>query len=402
MEKSEFELMAPAGSFSALIAACKAGANAVYFGLDSFSMRAGRRNFKVSDILKIKKICDSCPRKPKVYLTLNTIVYDSELKKLETLIKRVAGKVDAIICWDLAVIKLCQKYKVPFFISTQASIANKESAEFYKKLGARRAVLARELSLKQIKEISKVRGLELEVFIHGAMCVSVSGRCFTSQFLFNRSANRGECFHPCRRSYTVTEDRYGHELKLQNNLVMSAKDLCALPFIEELKRAGVKAFKIEGRNRDPIYVKTAVEVYREALDNKLTKKRVIELMEKLQAVYNKGFSSGFYLGKPMPSDLSEVENSMSDFYRSFLGRVAHIYPKVEVAVIRLSDNLKIGEEIAFIHEKLGVEKIKVKDMEIENKKVKKARKGQDVGLKLPFEVFKNAEVYKIKIRRGLR
>ena len=401
MNKSEFELMAPVGSFASLVAVCKAGADAVYFGVEDFTMRSGKRNFSVSDIRRIRKICDSYPQKPKIYLVLNTIVYDRELKKLESIVKKVAGKVDAVICWDIAVINLCKKYKVPFFVSTQASVSNKESALFYKKLGAKRIVLARELDIKQIKEISKIKGLEIEVFVHGAMCVSVSGRCFTSQFLFNKSANRGECFHPCRRAYTVKEERYGHELKLENNKVMSAKDLCALPFIEELKKAGVKAFKIEGRNRDPLYVDTVVRVYREALDNKLSKDRVVELMKELQAVYNKGFSTGFYLGRPTPSDFSEVENSMSEYYRSFLGKIVHVYPKAGTASIRLSDGLKSGDEIVVIDDKVGVERIKVSRMETKNKEVKRAEKGDEVAIKFHFEVFKNAEVYKIKKRKKL-
>ncbi|MDD5445816.1 MAG: U32 family peptidase, partial [Candidatus Pacebacteria bacterium] len=153
MKKNKFELMAPVGDFSSLVAACKAKADAVYLGLNDFSMRFGKNNFKVSDLTKIKKICNLYPQKPKVYVTLNTIVYDSEIKKLENLIKKIKDKVDAVICWDFAVINLCKKYKVPFFISTQASVANKETAKFYQKLGAKRIVLARELDLKQIKEI---------------------------------------------------------------------------------------------------------------------------------------------------------------------------------------------------------------------------------------------------------
>ncbi|MEI6243032.1 MAG: U32 family peptidase, partial [Chlamydiota bacterium] len=173
------------------------------------------------------------------------------------------------ICWDLSVISLCKKHHIAFHISTQASIANKKAAEFYKKLGAERVVLARELNLSQIKEISKI--IDTEVFIHGALCVSESGRCFTSQFLFKRSANRGDCLQPCRRAYQV-KDEEGNQLKLVNNTVMSAKDLCTLPFIEELKKAGVTSFKIEGRNREPEYVDTVVRVYRKALDKKLNEK----------------------------------------------------------------------------------------------------------------------------------
>ncbi|MDD3072620.1 MAG: U32 family peptidase [Candidatus Pacebacteria bacterium] len=399
MKKNKFELMAPVGSFSSLVAACKAKADAVYLGLNDFSMRFGKNNFKVSDLTKIKKICNLYPQKPKVYVTLNTIVYDSEIKKLDKLIKKIKDKVDAVICWDFAVINLCKKYKVPFFISTQASVANKETAKFYQKLGAKRIVLARELDLKQIKEISKIKGLEIEVFIHGAMCVSISGRCFMSQFLFNKSANRGECFHPCRRSYVIKDEKYGNELKLENSRVMSAKDLCALPFIEELKKIKIKSFKIEGRNRDSRYVDSVVKVYRKALDNDLSKNEVQKLMKELTSVYNRGFSSGFYLGKPTPKDFSEIENSASDTYKEFLGKIVHLYPKVKVGAVKLSNNLKNGEEIIVIGKKSGVGKIKITDMEIENKKVKFAKKGQTVGIKFPFQFFKNDEVYKIKKRK---
>jgi U32 family peptidase len=395
-KKNKFELMAPAGSFPALVAACKAGADAVYFGVNVFSMRAGKRNFKISDLDKIKKICHSYPEKKKMYLTLNTIVYDSEMKKLEKLIKKIKNKVDAVICWDFSVINFCRKYKIPFFISTQASVSNKQSALFYKNLGAQRIVLARELNLKQIKEITLIKNLEIEVFIHGAMCVSVSGRCFTSQFLFNKSANRGECFHPCRRSYIVRDDKYNHELKIENNRIMSAKDVCCLPFIEELKKLGIKSFKIEGRNRDPRYVDTVVKVYRKALNNKLNQKRIKVLMKKLDQVYHRGFSSGFYLGKPLKTDFSQVENSASKYYRSFLGKIVHLYPKAETAEISLVDSLKKNDEIIVVDDKIGVEKIKISRMEINNKETEEAKKGDKVAVKFPFKVFKGSEVYKIK------
>ena len=397
--KKKFELMAPTGSFSTLRSACNAGADAVYFGIDFLSMRSGKRNFQVSDLLEIRKICNSYPRKPKMYLTLNTIVYDSEIKKLEFLIKKIKNKIDAVICWDFAVIEICKKYKVPFFISTQASVSNRKSAEFYKKIGARRIVLARELNLSQIKEISKIKNLEIEVFIHGAMCVSISGRCFTSQFLYNKSANRGECFHPCRKSYVVKDEKYGHELKLINNRVMSAKDLCVLPLMEKLKSIGVKSFKIEGRNRDERYVDRVVGIYRKALDKKLTQKEIKFLMKELEEVYNRGFSSGFYLGKPGFKDFSEIENSASTIYREFLGKIIHLYPQAGTAVIKLSGNLKLKDEIIVIHDKAGINKAKVSRMEIKNKEVGEAKKGQEVGIKFPFQVFKGAEIYKLRKRR---
>ena len=208
LPRNRSELLAPAGSFPMLVAAVNAGADAVYFGLKEFSMRANAKNFTVNDLNKIKEICKE--KKVKKYLTLNTIIYDEEIKKIEYLIKAVKNKIDAVICWDLSVINLCKKYKIPFFISTQASVANIEAAKFYKKLGAKRIVLARELNLKQIKKISKI--IDIECFAHGAMCAAISGRCFTSQFLFGKSANRGECIQPCRRSYIVKDKQEGYEV----------------------------------------------------------------------------------------------------------------------------------------------------------------------------------------------
>ena len=387
------ELMAPAGDFSTLIAGINAGADAIYFGLKDFNMRYAAKNFNLSDLKKINKICG---KKVKKYLTLNTITYDNEIKRIEDIIKKVKGKVDAIICWDLAVVQLCKKYKIPFFISTQASVSNTYSAIFYKKFGAKRIVLARELNLKQIKDISKI--IDTEVFIHGAMCVSISGRCFTSQFLFNKSANRGECLHPCRRSYTLT-DEDNNQLKLENNRVMSAKDLCTLPFIEQLKKAGVKAFKIEGRNRDARYVDTVVRVYRKALDKKLSKKEIVESMKELDRVYNKGFSSGFYLGKPLPTDFSKIESSSAKEKKHFIGKVFHFFPKVKVAGIKLVSDLKLGDEIVVIGKTTGVVKTKVSRIESNNKSIQKAEKTQSIGIKVPSLVRKNDEVYVIKKRR---
>lgn len=389
----KYELLAPAGSFAMLISAIEAGADAVYFGLKEFSMRANAKNFTIKDLDKIKEICK--PKKIKKYLTINVIIYDNELKKIESIFKKIKNKVDAIICWDLSVIQLCKKYKIPFHISTQASVANSESAKFYKDLGAERIVLARELNLKQIKEISKI--VDTEIFIHGAMCVAVSGRCFMSQHLFGRSANRGQCIHPCRRSYLVKDLQEGYELKLENNKVMSAKDLCTLPFIDKLKKLGVKSFKIEGRNRDPRYVDTVVKIYRKALDSKksLTKSEIENYLEELKTVYNREFSSGFYLGLPTSDDFSTVEHSAATEKKQFVGKVTHYYPKVNVATIKLVSGLKVGDNIVIIGNSTGIIKSKIERIEIKHQSVKSAKRNQEIGIKLPF-VRKNDEVYLIQ------
>ena len=390
--KQKIELLAPAGDFECLTAAINAGADAVYLGLEDFNMRARAKNFKLSDLPKISNICKkSKQKKVRLYLTLNTIIYDSELKKIENIIKKSKKYVNAIICSDISVMLLCKKYKIDFHVSTQCSVSNTKAAEFYKKLGAKRIVLARELNLKQIKKISKI--IPIEVFIHGAMCLSVSGRCLMSQFLFNQSANRGKCIHPCRRFYNI-KDNEGNELKVENNYVLSAKDLCTLPFIEKLKKANISAFKIEGRNKEPEYVDTVVRVYRKALDKKLTNKEIQESLEDLNKVYNKGFSSGFYLKIPT-GDFSNLENSSSTQSKQFIGKINHYYPKISVGLLKLNTgNLKIGDEIMIIGKTTGVVKAKIEDMEINHKKIIEAKKGQDVGVKLPL-CRKNDELYKI-------
>ncbi len=389
--KNKYELLAPAGDFSMLSAAVNAGANAVYFGLKEFSMRAAAKNFTIKDLDEIEKICK--PKKVKRYLTLNTIIYDKELKKVEETIKKVKGKIDAIICWDLSVVNFCRKYKIPFIISTQASVSNSESAKFYKSLGAKQIVLARELNLKQIKEISKV--VKVECFIHGAMCVSISGRCFTSQFLSCKSANRGECLQPCRRKYFV-RDEEGNELKVENSQVFSAKDLCTLPFIEKMKKAGITSFKIEGRNRDARYVDTVVRIYKKALDKKLTEKEIDSGLEELNKIYNKGYSSGFYLKMPTADDFSRIQSNASVERKHFVGKVIHYFDKAEVAAVKLVSELKTGENISIIGNTTGIVNSKIGSLEIKGKSVEKAKKGDEVGIKVPELVRKGDEVYVIK------
>jgi len=385
----KIELMAPVGSFPSLHAAIKSGADAVYLGLKEFNMRDSAKNFTVKELDKINSICKE--NKVKLYLTLNTIIYDNEIKKIEEIIKKVKNKVDAVICWDISVINLCIKHKIPFHVSTQASVSNTETAKFYKKLGAERINLARELNLKDIKKISKI--IKVEIFGHGAMCVSISGRCFTSQFLQNRSANRGQCTHPCRRAYKII-DPDGYELKLDNNRVMSAKDLCVLPFIEQIKKSGISALKIEGRNRSPEYVAVVTSVYRKALDKKMTEEDIEESMKKLKKVYNRGFSSGFYLGFPTNGDFTKSDSGEAKEKKLIIGRIENYWKKIGVAHVKIhAIGLKIGDEIYIKGNTTGLIRVRIKSMEINNKKVEKAGKG-DVGIKLPL-CRKGDEVYLI-------
>ncbi|MBW2977303.1 U32 family peptidase, partial [Candidatus Woesearchaeota archaeon] len=286
---------------------------------------------------------------------------------------------------------------IPIHLSTQASVSNSKAAKFYKKLGIKRIILARECNLKHIKEIKKkVKGLEIEVFIHGAMCVAVSGRCFTSQFLFKKSANRGECLQPCRREYVITDEE-GKKLKVGNNYILSPKDLCTLPFITKLITAGIDAFKIEGRNRSPEYVKTVTEVYREAIDNKNFNKS--KLFEKLKTVYNRDFSSGFFLGLPTAKDFTGVYGSKATEKKQYIGFVKNFYKKPNVAEIKLeAGNLKIGDKIMIQGNKTGVIQEKINSMEIFHKIIKIAKKGSSVGIKLVNQVRENDKVYLISAK----
>ncbi|MGC9309616.1 MAG: U32 family peptidase [Candidatus Nanoarchaeia archaeon] len=392
----KYELLAPVGNFPMLEAAIKGGADAIYFGLKTFSMRATANNFTLSQLNKLRRRCQQANIKN--YLTLNTIIYEKELPKIEEIIKNIKNKVDAIICWDPAIIQLCRKYNIPFHISTQASISNSKTANFYKKLGAERGILARELSLKQIKQLSKKTSLLVECFCHGALCVAISGRCFTSQFLFNKSANRGECLHPCRRAYKI-EDEEGNQLKLENNRVMSAKDLCTLPFIEKMKKAGIKSFKIEGRNRSPEYVYTTCKIYKQALNKKLSKQEIKAGLKALEKVYHRGSSSGFYLSLPTSDDFSSSRTGNQTEKKQYIGRIAHYWNTPKAAALLLHNNsLKIGDEI-YIIGNTTFEKTTIKSMEKSNKQVKEAKKGDKIGIKLP-KCRKGDEVYKIlKIKK---
>jgi U32 family peptidase len=388
----KYELLAPAGYFPQLTAAIENGADAIYFGLQEFSMRANAKNFKLKDLKKISEIC--ALKNIKKYLTLNTLIYDAEIKKIEILIKKVKPYVDAIICWDMAIIQLCIQYKIPFHISTQASVANSEAARFYKNLGAERIVLARELNLKQIKKISKI--IDIECFCHGALCVSISGRCFISQFLDSKSANRGECLHPCRKSYTVIDKESGKELCLDNDRVMSAKDLATLPFIEKMKRAGIISFKIEGRNRSPEYVGVVVREYKKALNKKLSNQELKNSIEELKKVYNRGFSEGFYIKTPTSDDFSKSENGEQTERKIYIGRVEKYWNKPEVAGIKIHHGLlKTQDEIYIIGPKTGAKRRKINRIEIKNEEVSSCKKGDFIGIKIE-KVYPGDEVYIIK------
>lgn len=397
------ELLSPVSDFVSLHAAIHAGADAIYFGIKNLNMRITAKNFELKDIKKVTEICKK--NKVKAYLTLNTIIYNEEITKIKQILKEAKkAKIDAIICWDLAVINECKKLKIPFHISTQASISNIEAAKFYKSLGAERIVLARELNLEQIKQIKKQVKIEIETFIHGAMCVSISGRCFLSQFTFGKSANRGNCLQPCRRTYTIKDLEENFEYDLENtdktntNNILSPSDLCTLPFIEKLMDAKIDTFKIEGRSRSPEYIGTVTKVYRTAIDayknNSLTAELKQTLLKKLGEVYNRNFGKGFYLGKPI-DEWSQSESKATK-KKIYIGFVKNFYPKVNVAEIALqAESLKLGDTIMFQGETTGVVEQIVTSIQINKKSIEIIKKGNDIGIKTNSLVRRNDKVYKI-------
>ena len=394
------ELIAPAGDWPSLYAAIDAGADGVYFGVKTLNMRHEASNF---DLLEIKKIIDFLHAKGrKGYLTVNTVILEDERAKLKKIFEKAsAAKVDAIILWDAAALSMAKEYKLPIHLSTQASVANIDAVEFYVSQGVKRIVLARECTLKDIqhiaKEIQKRKIVcSLEVFIHGAMCVSISGRCFLSELSFDKSANRGECLQPCRREFHIRDVENEVEYILGKDYVLSPKDLCTIDFIDELIASGVAAFKIEGRMRSPEYIRVVTGVYRKALDvfaqGKLTAKLKSELKEELIKVYNRGFSTGFYFGMPTAKDMSKGLGHTHE--KIYLGEVKKFYKNLLVADIRIQSGiLKKGDTLLFIGHSTPALEAKVNEMQADHVFVDEAPKGTAVGVKLPFVVRHKDKVF---------
>jgi putative protease len=402
------EILSPIQDFTSLHAAIDAGADAVYFGIRGFNMRHGAKNFSVIDLSKISRLCHE--NKVKAYLALNTIIYEAELKKVFNILDKAKKvKIDAVIAWDLAVINYAKKIGLDIHLSTQAGVANSSSAEVYNKLGVKRIVLARECTLADIKNIKKKlkNKVALEVFIHGAMCVSVSGRCFMSEHFFGASANRGACTQPCRRKYLIKQIDGDQEMEIGEDYVLSPKDLCTLLFLEKLLTVGISSLKIEGRNRSPEYVFTTTKVYREAVDEyfkikgkagwqkEWTKKKEIWLAE-LKKVYHRGFGEGFYLGRPI-SQWNHSYGSVATQKKIHLGEVVHFYDKIMVAEIKIkaAKKLKIKDEIIIQGPTTGVVRQKVVSLEKDHQPIKQAGQGDAIAIKMEKKVRPGDIVYKI-------
>lgn len=393
------ELLAPAGNWAMLNTAINSGADAVYFGVKQLNMRAAAGNFDISELDIIVKHCTE--HNVKAHLTLNTIVYENELDELDDIVRRakLAG-IELIICWDMSVIQKCLEHQVPFCISTQASISNSSSIKFYENIGAARVVLARECTLDKIREIKSKAKIEIETFVHGAMCVAVSGRCFMSHELFGKSANRGECLQPCRREFEVIDSDQGGSLSLGEDYVMSPKDLCTIEIIDQLIEVGIDSLKIEGRKRSPEYIAKVVSTYRNAIDlyaeGKLTQELKMHFVEELKKVYNRGFSTGFYLGTPSTQDFANIYGSAASTKKSYAGKVINYYKKSNVVSVKLeADTLKLGETIYIIGNTTGVIEMKLEQLMVDEMIVEIGEKGKEVSFKCNELIRPNDKIYKV-------
>jgi putative protease len=394
------ELMCPIQNWASL-EACKKYADAVYFGVESLSLRAAS-GIKESELKGFIKQCRLYGLK--AYLTLNSAVYNPDIKKAEKLVKKAKkGGIDAIIVWDPSIIEIARKNKVPFIVSTQGNVSNYKSALFYQSLGAKRVVLAREMTLKQIKELKKKVKIEIEVFVHGALCMAISGRCILSAYLYDKSSNCGSCAQPCRKEWILTDDE-GHQISNEGKYFMSAKDLCMIEFIPQLIKAGIDSFKIEGRRRDPKYIEVVSRCYREAIDSYFSKtfseEKVRKWKKELSSVYNRGFSTGFYFGTPQKEGIGyDKADNISSFKKFLAGYVTHYYPKAKSASVSLDhSNLKIGDKIIIEGVHTFLEEI-VGSIQIKNKSVKMGKKGEEVAIGLDGIARKNDKVFLIKKRK---
>lgn len=394
------ELLSPAGDWPSLHAAIESGADSVYFGVKGINMRHMASNFEILEIKKIIKFLHAAGKKG--YLTLNTVLMQSDLKRVEKICKEAQkSNVDAVILWDMAALNLAQKYELNIHLSTQASVASASAAQAYALLGVKRIVLARECTLEDIiaikKQLKKMSvPLEIEAFIHGAMCVSVSGRCFLSLEAFGKSANKGQCLQPCRRQFQIKDVDGESEYILGQDYVLSPKDLCSIEFLDLLMKAGIDSFKIEGRMRSPEYVKVATGVYRQAIDTYADKQcyqpqQKQRWLEQLQTVYNRGFSHGFYFGAPFKAISRELEHT---HHKIYLGEVTRFFKKIQVAEIRLrTQDLKVGQELLFIGLKTPAIQVRVEEMQQDNHGIEVGKKGSSVGVKLSVNVRPKDKVF---------
>ena len=399
--------MAPAGSFESLTAAIQGGADAVYFGIDQLNMRAGSaNNFSISDLPEIVSLCSQ--NGVKTYLTVNVVVYDRELNQMKKVIDAaVSSGISAIIASDIAVIQYAVSAGAEVHLSTQVNITNSEAVRFYSGY-ADVVVLARELGLDQVRAIydyiqtNAITGpsgrlVGIELFIHGALCMAVSGKCYLSLHENNTSANRGTCWQTCRKGYIVTEKETGHELEIDNEYIMSPKDLCTIGFLNKIVDAGVRVMKIEGRARSGEYVRTVTECYNEALDaiidGTYDDQKAEVWKARLATVFNRGFWDGYYLGQRL-GEWSSRYGSSATRRKVYLGKITNYFAKRGVAEIKLENgDLAIGDRILISGPTTGVLEYTIEEIRVDLKGVQTARKGEFCSIAVSEFIRRSDKVY---------
>lgn len=405
----KIELMAPAGSFESLQAALDNGADSVYFGVEQLNMRARASiNFTIDDLPEIVKRCKK--RNVRTYLTLNTIIYDHDLSLIKTILDAAKkAEITAVIAMDQAVIAYARQIGMEVHISTQINVTNIETVKFYS-LFADTMVMSRELSLGQIKKIAEqiekeqVKGpsgnlVEVEIFGHGALCMAVSGKCYLSLHSHNSSANRGACKQNCRKKYTVIDQETGFEIELDNEYMMSPKDLCTVDFLDQVIETGVKVLKLEGRGRAPEYVAKVTKVYREAIDayydGTYSPEKVEEWMTELAKVYNRGFWGGYYLGQKL-GEWSDVDGSKATQKKVYIGKGEHYFPRTKIGEFKIEAfDLSVGDKILVTGPTTGAQEFDLSEMLVNDEAKSTAKKGDSCTIPLPFRIRKADKLYKI-------
>ena len=406
------EIMAPVGSWESLQAAIQGGANAVYFGVGKLNMRSrSAANFMVDDLDRIVNIASASG--VRTYLTVNTIIYNDEIGEMHTLLEaaKKAG-VSAIIASDMAVISYANRIGLEVHISTQCNVSNTEAVRWYSQF-ADVIVTARELPLRQVAEITQyirdnsIRGpkgelVQIEVFAHGALCMSVSGKCYLSLDNYNYSANRGACLQLCRRGYIVKDKESDLELEIDNEYIMSMspKDLCTIGFLDKIVKAGVRVLKIEGRGRSADYVRTVTECYREAVEaieeGSYSRDKIDHWMQRLATVFNRGFWDGYYLGRKL-GEWSERYGSQATENKVYLGLIRNYFGKINVAEVQLQTNetLKVGDEIMVIGETTGVYRDTVKELRTDRDPVPEVHQGDRFSFASKELLHRGDKVYRV-------
>jgi U32 family peptidase len=403
------EIMSPVGSYESLMAAIQAGANSVYFGVGKLNMRSrSSQNFSLEDLDQIVETANQ--HGIKTYLTLNTIIYDEEEDEMKRTIDRAkTAGITAVIASDLSVIDYAHTQGVEVHISTQCNITNVQAVKFFSRY-ADVMVTARELSLEQVAQIvhaiekQQIKGpsgnlVQIEIFVHGALCMAVSGKCYLSLDNMNFSANRGACLQLCRRSYTVKDKDEGIELDIENEYIMSPKDLCTLEFLDKIIHAGVKVLKIEGRGRGPEYVKTVTRVYRQAadaiLEDNFTPEKIQHWMEQLKGVYNRGFWDGYYLGRKM-GEWTQQYGSQATHKKVYVGKVTNYFSNLGVAEVKIeSHDLNLYDDILIIGPTTGVIEMKPGEIRVDLKPVPTTVKGDMCSFSVPELIRRGDKIYKV-------